>query len=348
MSSKALAVAGLVALLSSRLTTCRSPGEGGDASQPHSEQAVQLQGIDTSSLTARERSDWSESVSHLLSPCPDQAVSLAQCVNEKRPCRACLPAVRLLLNEVRRGRTQSQMETSYRDRFSPDRVKNIDLNDTPSKGPANAPVVIVEFADFECPACGATQPVLDHLYEAHQGQVRFFFKHYPLPMHPNAEKAARAAVAAMRQGKFWELHAVLFKNQTALGVENVEKLAQGIGLDMARFRQDRDSEATADFVAKNRKQGEALELTGTPSVFINGRKFSSSGENQAQDFEDWINLELELTGAGSAPAASAAPPASVSPPASAAPPAPSGSAAKAAALPAAGSARPAGSATRAP
>lgn len=340
MSSKALAVAGLVALLSSRLTTCRSPGEGGgDASQPHSEQAVQLKGIDTSALTARERSDWSESVSHLLSPCPDQAVSLAQCVNENRPCRACQPAVRLLLNEVRRGRTQSQIETSYRDRFSIDRVKNVDLNDTPSKGPANAPVVIVEFADFECPACGATQPLLDQLYEAHQGQVRFFYKHYPLPMHQNAEKAARAAVAAMRQGKFWEMHAVLFKNQTALSVENVEKLAQGIGLDMTRFRQDRDSEATADFVAKNRKQGEALELTGTPSIFINGRKFSSTGENQAQDFEDWISLELELTGAGAAPAVPAA---------SAAPPAPSGSAAKAAAPLAAGSARPAGSAARAP
>ncbi|HWP08464.1 MAG TPA: thioredoxin domain-containing protein [Polyangiaceae bacterium] len=349
MSSKALAVAGLVALLSSRLTTCRSPGEGGgDASQPHSEQAVQLKGIDTSSLTARERSDWSESVSHLMSPCPDQAVSLAQCVNENRPCRACQPAVRLLLAEVRRGRTQSQIETSYRDRFSPDRIKNIDLNDTPSKGPANAPIVIVEFADFECPACGATQPLLDQLYEAHQGQVRFFYKHYPLPMHPNADKAARAAVAAMRQGKFWEMHAVLFKNQTALGVENVEKLAQGIGLDMARFRQDRDAEATADFVAKNRKQGEALELTGTPSIFINGRKFSSTGENQAQDLEDWLSLELELTGNGSAPAASVVPVASATPQASAAPAAPAASAAKVAPAAAAGSSRPASSAAKAP
>ena len=149
----------------------------------------------------------------------------------------------------------------------------------------------------------------------------------------------------MRQGKFWEMHAVLFKNQTALSVENVEKLAQGIGLDMARFRQDRDSEATADFVAKNRKQGEALELTGTPSIFINGRKFSSTGENQAQDFEDWITLELELTGAGAAPAVPAA---SAAPPASAAPAAPSGSVAKAAPVAAAGSARPAGSAARAP
>lgn len=298
---------------------------------------VEVKGVDTSSLTARERTDWSESVSHLMSPCPDQAVSLAQCVNENRPCKACSPAVRYLLTEVRRGRTQNQVEASYRARFSPDQIKNIDLSDTPSKGPASAPIVIVEFADFECPACGATQPVLDQLYEHHQGQIRFFFKHFPLSMHPNAEKAARASVAAMRQGKFWELHAVLFKNQTALSVENVEKFAQGIGLDMPRFRQDRDSEATADFVAKNRKQGEVLELTGTPSIFINGRRFTSTGENQAQDFEDWVNLELELSGNAPAPAAAPAP---------SAVPAPSGSAPAAATAPS--GAKPAGSAARAP
>jgi protein-disulfide isomerase len=252
----------------------------------------------------------------------------------------------MLLKEVQRGRTQSQVETVYRDRFSADKVRSIDLGDTPSKGPANAPIVIVEFADFECPACGATQPVLDELYEHHQGQVRFFFKHYPLPMHQYAEKAARAAVAAMRQGKFWELHAVLFKNQTQLSVENVEKLAQGVGLDMARFRQDRDSEATADFVAKNRKQGEALELTGTPSIYINGRRFSSTGENQAQDIEDWVTLELELVGA-TAPAAAAT--VAATPVASAAPAAsPSATPAPSAARPVGSVARPAGSAARTP
>ena len=132
-------------------------------------------------------------------------------------------------------------------------------------------------------------------------------------MHQNAEKAARASVAAMRQGKFWEMHKVLFENQTQLSIDNIEKLAQSIGLDLAKFRQDRDSEATADFVAKNRKQGEALNLTGTPSIFINGRKFEGSGEPK-QDLDEWIGLELELQGAADAPkpAASAAPAASAS------------------------------------
>ena len=322
MSPKALAVAGLLALSGSRLTTCRSPGEGGgDASQPHSEKTVEVKGIDSSALTARERTEWSDDVAHLLAPCADQPVPLAQCVNENRSCRACLPAARFLLEQVQRGRTRGQVEAAYRERFSPDQVKNIDLADTPSKGSVGAPIVIVEFADFECPACGAMRPVLDEVFEHHRDTVRLLYKHFPLPMHPNGEKAARAGVAAMRQGKFWEMHHTLFENQTALGVENVEKLALGIGLDLARFRQDRDSEATADFVAKNRKQGEALDLPGTPSIFINGRRFGGTGDPK-QDLEDWIALELELSGAAPAKAPTPVPAPSASAPA----PAPSASA----------------------
>jgi hypothetical protein len=186
MSPKALAVIGLLAL-TSRLSTCRSPGEsGGDATpQKSSEKVVEVEGVDSSALTARERTEWSDDVSHLLAPCSDQAVPLAQCVNENRPCRACLPAVRFLLERVQRGLTRSQVEATYRDRFAADGVKNIDLSDTPSRGPVGAPIVIVEFADFECPACGAMRPVLDEVIGEH------------------AEKAARAAVAAMHQGKFW-------------------------------------------------------------------------------------------------------------------------------------------------
>ena len=339
MSPKVLAVVGLVSFFSSRLTTCRSPGEGGgDQSQPR-EKVVEVKGIDTTALTARERTEWSAEVSELLSPCPDQPVSIAQCVNESRKCTACLPAARYLLEQVRRGRTRSQVEAIYRARFAADQVKNIEIGDSPSKGPAGAPIVIVEWADFECPACGAVRPVLDQLYEKYPDSVRLVFKHYPLSIHQNAEKAARSAVAAERQGKFWEMHRVLFENQTQLSIENVEKLAQGIGLDLARFRQDRDSEATADRVAKDRRQGESFDLASTPSLFINGRHFVDSGELPV-DLDDWVKLELELKGQpvpataasapapaiASAPAHSAAAAPSAAPPAHSASPAPSASA----------------------
>jgi protein-disulfide isomerase len=204
------------------------------------------------------------------------------------------------------------VEAFYRARFSADGVKNLDVSGSASKGPEGAPVVIVEFADFECPACAAARPVIDELFERQRDKVRVVFKHFPLGMHPNAEKAARAAVAADRQGKFWELHAAMFENQTRLAVDNVEKLAEGIGLDMAKFRQDRDSEATADVVARDRKHGEALALDSTPSLFINGRPFPSTTDFK-QDLEDWVALELTLKGVTPAPAALAAssPPSSV-------------------------------------
>ncbi|HEX6276240.1 MAG TPA: thioredoxin domain-containing protein [Polyangiaceae bacterium] len=342
-----IAVFGLLALSASRLTTCRSPGEtGGDASAGRSDKVVALKGIDTSALTARERADWSGAVSELLSPCSDQPVSIEQCVNESRACSACAPAARYLVEQVRRGRTRAQVDAAYRARFGADQVKTIDIGDSPSKGAPNAPVVIVEFADFECPACGDKRPLLDKLVEEHAGKLRLVFKNYPLPMHQNAEKAARAGIAAHRQGKFWQLHPLLFDNQTDLSPGSIEKLAQKAGLDLARFRQDRDSEATADAVQRDRKQGEALNIDSTPSLFINGRKFPGSPDFD-QDLKDWLELEFELT-RGSAPTAVPPPSASVSagPPSSAPAPSAAPSSAPAAAPPA--SVRPASSAKPSP
>jgi protein-disulfide isomerase len=314
MDPKTLLVLGLLAFSGSRLTTCRSPGSGGgEASNAEPEKTIDLKGIDTSALTAREKADWSSYVSESLSPCPDQPVSVAQCVNESRPCKGCKPAAQYLLEQVRRGRTRTQVEAAYRARFAADQVKNLDISGAASKGPEGAPIVIVEFADFECPACAAARAVVEDVFEQHPGQVRLVFKHFPLGMHPNAEKAARAAVAAQKQNKFWELYGLLFDNQTALSPENVEKLAEKVGLDMARFRQDRDSEAVADSVAKDRKQGEALALDSTPTLFINGRKFPATTEFK-QDLDDWISLELTLKGVTpEAPAAPAAKPSASAP-----------------------------------
>jgi protein-disulfide isomerase len=234
---------------------------------------------------------------------------------------------------VRRGRARAQVEAAYRGRFSVDTIKNIELEDSPAKGPAGAPVLLVEFADFECPACGAARPVLDDLYKRYDGQIRFVFKNFPLSIHQFAEKAARSGVAAHKQNKFWEMHAVLFDNQQHLEQDNVEQLAKSIGLDMPRFLKDRDSEAAADFVARDRKQGERLELSSTPSIFINGRKFESSGEFK-EDLDDWVTLEIKLAGGTPAPhAVDAAAGASAAPAASAVPAA---SAAKAPAKPKAG------------
>src|SRR5690349_5023045 len=181
MAPKTLVMLGLLAFSGSRLTTCRSPGSGGgDAANAQPEKTIDLKGIDTSALTAREKADWSSYVSEALSPCPDQPVSVAQCVNESRPCAGCKPAARYLVEQVRRGRTRTQVEAAYRARFGADQVKNLDVSGAASKGPEGAPVVIVEFADFECPACAAARPVVEDVFEHHPGQVRLVFKHFPL------------------------------------------------------------------------------------------------------------------------------------------------------------------------
>lgn len=278
---------------------CRSPGERGTepAAAKPGVTDVSLPGIDTQDLTSREKAEWSQYVTEFLSPCPEHPVSLAQCVTEGRTCAACAPAARYLKNQARLGRVRSQVEASYRSRFSPELVKKLHLGSSPSKGPSEARVVIVEWADFECPACEAASATLNELLKKYPNDLRLVFKHFPLGMHPNAEKAARAAVAAHKQGKFWEMHGALFDHQSALSMDNVEKLAREIGLDIKRFANDRDSEVTADLVTQDRKQGEDLGIKSTPALFINGRQFPPSTDFPVE-LEDWVKLEIELLRGG--------------------------------------------------
>jgi thiol-disulfide isomerase/thioredoxin len=278
------------------VATCRSPaGEGGHDPAPKEEaKIVKLDGVDTGALTAREQREWSTYVSELLAPCSDQPVSLAQCIKESRPCALCLPAAKFLVQRVTRGGTRSQVESAFRMRFSPDSVKSVDEGDSPVKGAKDAPVAIVEWADFQCPYCGAAAPVLDKLVDEYPGSVRLVFKNYPLASHEHSEIAARGAVAAGKQGKFWELHHKLFENQaTGLDRDVVVKLAKETGVEEKKFVADLDSEAVADAVNRDRKQAEKLELRGTPMIYINGRHFELEQFNLLEDVHDWIELEVE-------------------------------------------------------
>ncbi len=305
--------------------TCRSPGEAGK--EPPSDDArevevVELTDVGTEELTAREKKEWSKHVTTLLSPCPDQPVSIAQCVKEARKCATCAPAAAFIATHVRRGKTTAQIEAAFRIRFAPDQVKTVPLRDSPSKGPANAPVVIVEWADFECPFCAAASPVMGRLVKEYPGTVRIVFKHYPLSIHKNAEYAARAAVAAARQDKFWPMHDQLFTNQSSLDKARLDGHARVVGLDIKRFRADLEAEDVADAVARDRKDAEALDLEGTPMIWINGRYFNLDYFDLLEDLPQWIELEAELlTGSRPSRKKVAAPDGSAAPSASA--PAPS-------------------------
>ncbi len=288
--------AAALTLVNLNVATCRSPLEerGHDPASKEEPKIVKLEGIDTSALTPREQREWSTYVSELLAPCSDQPVSLAQCIRESRPCSLCLPAAKFLVQRVTRGGTRSQVEAAYRTRFSPDTAKSVDEGDAPSKGAKSGPVAIVEWADFQCPYCGAAAPVIDKLVDQYPESVRLVFKNYPLASHEHSEIAARGAVAAGKQGRFWEMHHKLFESQaTGLDRDVVVRLAKELGLDEKRFAVDLDSEAVADAVNRDRKQAEKLELRGTPMIYINGRHFELEQFNLLEDINDWIELEIE-------------------------------------------------------
>jgi protein-disulfide isomerase len=254
-------------------------GPGGD---------VTLPGVDTSMLTSREKHDWSTYVAALMSPCSDTPVSLAQCVQEKRSCSRCVPGAKYVLRGVRDGMSQEQIEKSYHNRFDPDRVKNVTLDGSPAKGPESAPVTLVEFADFECPFCAMEAPVLEKSWQGHKDSVRFVYKYFVISAHPHGESAARAAIAAGNQGKFWEMHDTLFANRDHLEGADIDSYAKGLGLDMAKLHADMQSAATTDRIERDKKLGESLGVEGTPTIFLNGRAFDPH-----QDLDDWINLELQ-------------------------------------------------------
>lgn len=150
---------------------------------------------------------------------------------------------------------------------------NISIDDQPVKGGATAAVTIVEFTDFECPACAVTQPIIDEVVKEYGDRVRLVVRDYPLyTNHPNAIKAAEAAEAAREQGKYWEYVDLLFKNQQALGTDNLIEYARQLGLDVAKFQQSLTSGKNLAKVQRDMADGDKIGVDSTPTLFINGRR----------------------------------------------------------------------------
>jgi protein-disulfide isomerase len=174
---------------------------------------------------------------------------------------------------------------------APGPAKKVDVGNAPARGPKNAPISVVLFSDFQCPFCGRVEPAISELEKAYPGKVRVAWKNYPLPFHNNAKPAAEAALAANEQGKFWEMHDILFKNQQALTAADLEKYAKEIGLDMGKFKAAIDSHKFAAQVEADTKQGAALGVQGTPAAFVNGNLVS--GAQPVEAFKKIVDAELK-------------------------------------------------------
>jgi protein-disulfide isomerase len=140
------------------------------------------------------------------------------------------------------------------------------------KGNPNAPVTLIEYSDFECPFCQRFVPTVEQLLREYPEQVKIVYRHFPLSFHPNAQKAAEAAECAGEQGKFWEMHDILFAKaeQGTMGVEIWKTEASVLGLNTTQFNTCLDSGKYASKVANDMNEGAASGVSGTPATFVNG------------------------------------------------------------------------------
>jgi len=145
------------------------------------------------------------------------------------------------------------------------------------QGPVAAPVTLLEYGDYECPYCGAAYPIVKQVQERMGEQLRFVFRNFPLTTsHPHAEQAAEAAESAAAQGRFWEMHDHLFEHQRHLEAEDLHTYARELGLDVDRFDRELAQHAYVARVHEDFLSGVHSGVNGTPSFYINGRRFDSS------------------------------------------------------------------------
>ncbi len=155
---------------------------------------------------------------------------------------------------------------------------NVKLNDTDHvQGAENAPIVLIEYADYQCPYCGKSYYIIKKAQEKLGDKLKFVFRNFPITeLHENAVSAAIAAEAAGKQGKFWEMHDMLFENQQYLNEYNIMEYAQKLNLDISRFESDYDSVDCVTKVQNDLNSGLELGVQGTPTFFINGQRFEGN------------------------------------------------------------------------
>jgi protein-disulfide isomerase len=162
--------------------------------------------------------------------------------------------------------------------------------DDPARGSGNAPVTVVLFSDFQCPFCSRVEPSLAQLRKEYPKDVRVVWKHQPLPFHAQAMPAAAASEAAREQGKFWEMHELMFANQSALAPAQYEQWAKQLGLDQKRFQAASASEKTRARIQEDSALGTKVGASGTPTAFVNCRQIV--GAVPYENFKKMVDEEL--------------------------------------------------------
>jgi protein-disulfide isomerase len=235
-------------------------------------------GMKFTKLSKEDRETFVSIAKKELCPCPDAAESLHACLQSK--ANRCDTATRAAM-AINRGLVNGLGESDILDKLATfvDQATTeyeFSLENAPHKGPADAPVTVVEFADFQCPHCKRASQMMNRLHDELGDDVAIYFKHFPLTPGSMAEMAARASEAARRQGKFWPMQKLLFENQKTLSRDKIMRFARRIGLNFGKFKQDLNNPEIAKAVQQDRSEGMEADITGTPAIFINGYRYTGT------------------------------------------------------------------------
>ena len=247
-----------------------------------------LAGVDLGKLNDEKKNTFYKLVDSLPSPC-GKAHSLRTSYNEDKTCKRAPFAARYVASLLEDEASEEQVKEEFDIHYKPAKTYQFKLDGVPFAGTQGAKIKLVEFFDYGCPACREFKPMMDQVLKEHGNQIQVFYKQFPLVHHhPNSMSAAKAALAAQAQGKFHEMHDLLFAKDPDDHVrDGVMEMAKGLGLDMTKFATDYD--AAEARVKAEMDEGDASDVDSTPTLFFQGHMYK--GPMHPRYIGMWIDEE---------------------------------------------------------
>lgn len=246
--------------------------------------------LDMDGLTPEQKSAFIEFTNDEVCPCGCPK-TFAGCLQDQKECPAGKLLAQWMVERLKSGLPQEMLTSAVSKEIAGFSEKQVDIpshGEYGQKGPSKAAVQIVEFADFQCGACRLATGSVNSLVKSNK-DINLIYKHFPLQRHEMAEKAAWAAEAAGRQGKYWEMHRALFSTQNYLSDKLIEGHATALGLDALKFKTDMADPKIKAIIDAGKKEALKLKLEGTPSIFFNGRPYHLSFDKDALELR--ANME---------------------------------------------------------
>jgi len=242
--------------------------------------ASTLPGIELSGLSAQQKATVLKILRSEDCSC-GCGMKLAECRIADPKCDYSTNMAKIIIDSVKQGKTPEQaVEAAKNSKWGPPKTLEaavkIPITGAPVTGAADAPLTIVEFSDFQCPYCAAAVPQIRAILKAYSSQIKLIFKQFPLEEHPQADLAATAAVAAQKQGKFWQMHDALFAHSDDLSRKSILSLAKDIGLNTDKLEADMDTTEVRQTVQRDVQDGTNADVQGTPTIFIDGQRYNGA------------------------------------------------------------------------